>query len=518
MPRIDRPLPPALIVDGDRTPEQRTEAERLLLATVVASSHDAILSKTMAGIITSWNAGAERLYGYTAAEAIGQSVTLIIPPDQPDEFPAIMARLQRGERVDHFETVRQHKDGHRIPISLTVSPLVTTEGTILGASAIARDISERKRLEAERQRQEAALRASEEKYRSLFSSISQGFCLLEVLWTDAGQPRDLRYLEVNPAFEQQTGLTEAAGKTAQELYGGLEADWLQAVAQVALTGDPLRYLDYVAALDRWFDVYFFRLSEPHAHRIAAIFTDVTEQRRRDAEREAFIAALTHDLKSPLTTVQGMAQLLARRAQREAAAPADQLVAGLATIQAATGRMVTMLNELLDVARMQQGQALDLQLADCDLVALSQELVVEQQALTTRHVLQLDTSEPTLVGYWDRPRLERVLRNLLSNAVKYSPAGGAVRVTLQRDAAAGQAVLSVADQGLGIPAAELSSLFHAFRRGSNVTDTIPGSGIGLVSVQQVVEQHGGGVAIRSEEGQGSIVTVRLPLVASATAPA
>src|SRR5947209_4452742 len=139
----------------------------------------------------------------------------------------------------------------------------------------------------------------------------------------------------------------------------------------------------------------------------------------------------------------------------------------------------MFNDLLVVAGTQQGHALDLQLADCDLVGLSRELVAEQQALSAHHALHLDTSETTLVGRWDRPRLERVLRNLLSNAVKYSPAGGAVRVALWRDAATTQAVLSVADQGLGIPAAELPTLFHAFRRGSNVTEQIPGSGIGLV---------------------------------------
>jgi PAS domain S-box-containing protein len=373
MQSADPPPTPGIIVDRDSTPERRIEEERLLLATVVASSHDAILTKTMEGIITSWNAGAERLYGYTAQEAIGQPVTLIIPPDQPDEIPAIMARLQRGERVDHYETVRQHKDGHRIDISLTVSPLVAADGTILGASAVARDISERKRLEVERQRQEAALRASEEKYRSLFNSINQGFCILEVLWSDAGQANDLRYLEVNPAFEHQTGLRDAAGKSAHELYGGLEEGWLRTVAGVALTGEPARHQDYVAALGRWFDVYFFRLSEQQDRRVAAIFTDITERRRREAEREAFIAAMTHDLKSPLATVQGMAQFLARRAQRGESVAPDQLSAGLAPIQAATGRMVTMLNELLDVARSRQGRALDLQLADCDLVALSRSL-------------------------------------------------------------------------------------------------------------------------------------------------
>ncbi len=519
MSAADRPLPSDLFAGQAGDSELRSEAEHLLLATVVASSHDAILTKTMDGTITSWNAAAERLYGYTAAEAIGQPVTLIIPPEQPDEFPAIMARLARGERVDHFETVRRHKDGRRIDISLTVSPLVAADGTILGASAVARDISERKRLEAERQRQDAALRASEEKYRSLFNSISQGFCILEVIWNDAGTADDLRYLEVNPAFEHQTGLSHAAGKTARELYGGLEPSWLATVAGVARTGQPVRHLDHVAALDRWFDVYFFQLyerQELRERRVAAIFTDVTPQVRREAERQAFIAAMTHDLKSPLATIQGMVQLLARRAQRAETVASAQLSGSLATIQTATRRMTTMLNELLDVARIQQGQALDLQLADCDLVALCQEVLTEQQALTTRHALQLESGLPTLVGRWDRSRLERVLRNLVGNAVKYSPAGGTVRVTIQRADSSAEAALTVADEGLGIPASDLPNLFHAFRRGRNVAEQIPGSGIGLVSVQQVVEQHGGSVSVTSVEGKGSTFTVRLPLAPPAPA--
>jgi PAS domain S-box-containing protein len=515
MPIRDRPSTPH-VVDQASTAEQRAEAERLLLATVVASSHDAILTKTLDGTITSWNAGAERLYGYTATEVIGQSVTRIIPPDQPDEFPAIMARLQRGEPVEHYETVRQHKDGHRLAISLTVSPLITADGTILGASAVARDISEQRRLAAERQRQDAMLQASEAKYRSLFTTISQGFCILEPLLDAAGQLRDVRYLDVNPAFTAQTGLADAAGKTAQELYGGLDEGWLRAIAAVAETGETVRYQDHVVALRRWFDVSFFPVPESGPHHVAAIFTDISERMQREAERAAFIAVMTHDLKSPLATVQGMTQLLTRRARRTGTVAPEQLGPGLAAIQTATQRMTALLNELLDVARFQQGHALDLQVADCDLVALCREVLAEQQGLTTQHTLQLDTPEPQLIGRWDRTRLERVLRNLVGNAVKYSPAGGTVRVTLARDGVGSAAVLSVADEGLGIPADALPDLFHAFRRGGNVAEWIPGSGIGLVSVQQVVEQHGGTVTVTSTEGHGSTFTVRLPLAPTPTA--
>src|ERR1700761_194503 len=127
------------------TPADKTkqDLERARLAAVVDSSHDAIVSKTLDGHIQTWNAAAERLFGYSAAEVVGKPITLIIPRELQAEEGQILARLRRGERVDHFETVRLTKAGRRIPVSLTVSPVRNSEGTIIGASKIARDISER---------------------------------------------------------------------------------------------------------------------------------------------------------------------------------------------------------------------------------------------------------------------------------------------------------------------------------------------------------------------------------------
>src|ERR671932_1511022 len=115
------------------------------LAAIIESADDAIISKTLEGIITSWNKGAERIFGYTAEEAVGRPVTMLIPADHPDEEPSILARLRRGERIEHYETVRVRKDGTPINISLTVSPIRDAEGRIVGASKIARDITARKR-------------------------------------------------------------------------------------------------------------------------------------------------------------------------------------------------------------------------------------------------------------------------------------------------------------------------------------------------------------------------------------
>ena len=149
-----------------KLPELKPDETTSLLAAIVDSSDDAIVSKTLEGIITSWNRGAEKVFGYSAAEAIGQPITLIIPPERHGEEANVLAHIRRGEKIDHFETVRQTKDGRTINISLTVSPVRDAQGNIIGASKVARDITERKRAEVERERlmqqEQAARRIAEE--------------------------------------------------------------------------------------------------------------------------------------------------------------------------------------------------------------------------------------------------------------------------------------------------------------------------------------------------------------------
>src|SRR5262249_3407497 len=136
-----------VLVFRDITERRRAEATQTRLAAIVASSDDAIISKTLDGMITSWNQGAEHIYGYTAAEVVGQPIALLVPPDLLDDLPGIMPRLRRGERIDHYETERVTKAGTRLAISLTLSPLVDGAGMVMGASTIARDITARKKAE-----------------------------------------------------------------------------------------------------------------------------------------------------------------------------------------------------------------------------------------------------------------------------------------------------------------------------------------------------------------------------------
>ena len=168
--------------------------------------------------------------------------------------------------------------------------------------------------------------------------------------------------------------------------------------------------------------------------------------------------------------------------------------------------------MLDSTRLEAGQRLELRRDLTDAVALARRVAAEQQATTERHRVRVETALPELTGAWDAVRLGRVLDNLLANAIKYSPAGGDVVVTVAREDRAGAAwaVLAVTDHGLGVPAADLPRIFERFRRAGNVAGRIGGTGIGLASARQLVEQHGGTIAVDSVEGAGSTFTVRLPL--------
>ena len=233
--------------------------------------------------------------------------------------------------------------------------------------------------------------------------------------------------------------------------------------------------------------------------------------RAAAEKEAFLDAVAHDLGNPLTTVKGQAQLLRRRA-RQGRADLATLEMSLAAIEAATDRATRLIGELTDTARLEAQRPLELRQTAIDLVALAEASIAEFQAAATGQQLHLKAGIPEVVGLWDADRLTRVLENLVANAVKYSPAGSTVVVRVDREEAPDGplAVLSIADQGVGIPAADLPHIFERFRRGGNVAGRIAGSGLGLWGSKRIVAQHGGTIAIDSTEGRGTTVTVRLPL--------
>jgi len=262
-----------------------------------------------------------------------------------------------------------------------------------------------------------------------------------------------------------------------------------------------------------------RQYELRDHLLARLRAEAAE---RDAHAEAeqamrtrdqLLASVAHDLKNPLSAIKGYAQLLRRRAARSEVPVSDQITEGLAAIDATVTRAVAQIDELLDLARSQVRQALRLNPTSVDLVALTQSTVGQYRAASPDYQIKVETDLPELIGIWDQARLERVLGNLLTNAIKYSPAGSEVVVRLHVEESRGDAfaVLSVSDQGIGIPTEDLPHVFEPFYRAANAVGQTPGTGLGLAGVRHIVEQHRGAVSVRSQVGAGTTFTIRLPLV-------
>ena len=500
----------------DVTERKQTEATLVRLAGIVESSDDANISTDLKGVITSWNRSAERLFGYSAQEALGRPIAMLIPAERHNDDPGILEQIRCGKTIDHYETVRCRNDGTRLDISLTVSPVIDARGQIVGASRIARDITERRRAEQQ-------LRASEERYRHLYESIDEGFCIIQVVFDAHNTAIDYIFLEVNPSFEKQTGIIGARGQRMRAVAGQHEAHWFELYGQVALTGESRRF-DYPAAeLHRWYEGYAYRVGEPHERTVGILFNDITERKRTEAqlrewnsELEGRVAERTEELTQSHTRLRALVAELnvteQRERQRLAAELHDYLGQLLALNQIKLGQakqqplpppVTKLLNEIkegtskaLTYTRTLISQLIPPVLQEFGLLMALQWLAeqMQQQALTVS--LQVKTQTLTLPE--DQALLLfQSIRELLINCVKHA---GTPEATVTLDVVDGWLTIQVADQGAGFDA-------HAF---ANQKAHSPRSSFGLLSVRERMLALGGRFELDSSPGHGTTATLVLPL--------
>ncbi len=253
---------------------QENEQVLMQYAAIIESSDDAIVGKTLEGHITSWNSGAERMFGYSRTEVLGRLISLLIPQQYRSEEAMLLGQIRNGNTVKHYETLRRCKDGKLIDVSVTLSPIRDHNGNIVGASKIARNISKRKLTEE-------ALRKSEENYRILFESMDEGFCVVEMLYDSNGKPVDYRFVEINPAFEKQTGLQQALGKTICQMVPDHDAHWFELYGDVARTGVAIRFENPATAMQRYYDVFAFRIGGDGSTRVGILFNDISDRKRAE---------------------------------------------------------------------------------------------------------------------------------------------------------------------------------------------------------------------------------------------
>lgn len=367
------------------------------------------------------------------------------------------------------------------------------------------------------------------------SDARQLHFLFEAVWESAADAMALSdpdgiVLAANPAYCDFYGylLEELIGQSFAVIFP--EEQQAEAVEQyhqyfadqVRPDGVEATVRPAGGGMERLVDVRYSFI-EQQGQRVAmlSVIRDITERARlQQTERELlreknnFLLTISHDLKTPLTTIKGHAQVLLRRIARTPALDPTTLAEGLHEIETTTTRMVGMIEGLLDAASMRRGETLPIHCSTVDLAALVRAVVEDQRDAADRHRIVVEVVSP-VTGWWDHARLRRVVENLLSNALKYSPDGGTVLVSIydEQESTRSQAVLRVTDTGIGIPENDREQIFEPFYRATNVGEGALGSGIGLTGVQQIVELHGGAVSVESVEGEGSTFMVRLPIRSS-----
>ncbi len=393
--------------------------------------------------------------------------------------------------------------------------------------AIENSIDRYKLLQAHN-RAAAALAHSEERYRTLFNSIDEGYCIIEMLFDANDQPVDYRFLEVNHSFEKQTGLSEAAGKTILQLIPDLEKCWLQAFGKVALSGEPVRMDNYVQHMNRWFDMYAFRFGDPAKRQLGLIFNNSTERKIMEGQlRDAVIAAQTanhaksdflfnmsHELRTPLNAILGFAQLM----QSATTAPTPAQEQSLMHIVKGGWYLLELINHTLDLAAIEAGK-LSVSLGTVPMDEVLQDCAVNIAPLATERALVVTYPEPNPAHlvHADPIRVKQVLLNLLSNGVKYNRHGGSI--TVRCTLTAGQRLrISVQDTGQGMTPDQLEHLFEPFNRLGQEKLAEVGTGIGLVLCDRLIKLMDGLIGVDSTAGQGSNFWFELPLAFSDAAPA
>ncbi len=534
------PKPPAVAPAGHSA---EMDAGRWLAA-LVDFSEDAIVGKSLYGIITTWNAGATRAFGYTPAEAVGQYINFLALPGEEDEMASLLEAVRQGRSIHHFETTRRHKSGRDVVISLSLFPIFGDDGKIIGIAKIALDITERKaagenheaeelRLRAlsERETTERAAASAERRFWDLIDSAPDAILQvdpsgailvcnraakemfgrtdkeLEAIGIEAVVPEanQARHTDIRETPERMG--KDPGTKPAIDVYG-LHKDGTRFPVSVSFSPQGDGNGPNVTAVIR--DVTESKESEQRVHRLQESYMAELEARRKDAEsanrlKSEFVSSVSHELRTPLHTIIGFSELLAEETKGPLNPKQKKF---LHHIQHDAEHLLTLIDDILDLNRGGAG-ALSLYTASLSLLASVTEAedAIRPHA-KTRSVMIRKGDHLDLRVMADPMRLRQIFYNLLNNAVKFTGAGGEVQV--DAEVVGDMVKIQVSDTGIGIAPKDCPHIFETFyQAGIKGTEPREGTGLGLAICRQLVEMQGGTIWVTSELGKGSQFHFTLP---------
>lgn len=488
----------------DESLQKQREVEQNRLAAIVENSGDAIISKSLEGIILTWNPAAEQIYGYSAAEMIGQPMSLLYPEAIREHEMRLRSRVQNGERITNYETLRLRKDGSQIDISITISPITNRRGDITAFSTVEHDISMRRSLE--RLQLENQLRL-----RNLINNLPLPILQLNL---------EGRVIEANPMAAEigGMGLASVIGKPLETLYEWEEPFYIQHAIALALEGQVTNRDTTIKRADDSITLALMIapvLEEDKVVRYLIVSgMDITQRRqtteamaqftrelaRSNEELQQFAYIASHDLQEPLRAISSYLGLLESRYSQQLDQDAKEFI-GFAVDGAS--RMSKLIKALLTYSRV-QSKPLEAVPVDCQQV-LDKALANLQVAIEDNKAQITHSTMPKVQG--DEAQLTQVLQNLIGNAIKFH-GEEAPKIHVEAKQEGATWVFSVQDNGIGIDNQYLDRIFLIFQRLHNRRD-YEGTGIGLAVCQRIVERHGGRIWVESEVGKGTCFYFTIP---------
>ncbi len=497
----------------DITEHKRLQAYQAHLAALVESSSDAIVGRSLDGVITSWNPAAQALYGYTTEEVLGLPAIACVPPDRLAEFAANVEKVRRGESVKHYETTLLRKDGTPIDVSMTMFPVSDQTGPIMGMAIITQDITELRRARL-------ALQESEARLRSIFETIDDAVWSMDL--------PSLKMFYLSPAAARITGRPlEAFRQNTAQLIDFLHPDDVNQIAEgieaVVIAGS-LNIETRVVRPDgelRWVNVraWLIRDEQGQPLRIEGITSDITDRKlaqkralELDIERERvrllsdFITGSSHDLRTPLSIISSGVYLMARLDDPE------KRQASAERVERQVQFLTTMIDELHQMVTLER-------LSHLDLVPVWLNSCVSDLAAgyspKKPHVTVVCVPAPSPLKIMGDPiYLSQALTHLLDNAVRYSRPDGEVQVrTALRE---GEVIVEVEDRGIGMSPEHLEHIFeHLYKANHARTRTDEGAGLGLALVRRIMDLHQGHITVHSQLEVGTVIALHFPMIAAAS---
>jgi PAS domain S-box-containing protein len=479
-------------------------------ATILQNVSESVIVTDLQGNIIYWNKGATALFGYSAQDMLGNTPAILYPEMEQHQFHADLEHIRAGK--DYMDEWKgQRKDGTAIWVDIKTTLLRTSEGAPIGFIGVAKDITERKRLEEQ-------LRQSRDQLQIILQHVADGITVQErsgalVYANDAGAKLSgFASGQAMLAFDMEALRTHYGERFEMKDEFGQPLSFIDLPAMKALQGQSyaealVNYVDRVTGKSLWSVVKASPIVDEHGQVQFAvnIFSDLTARMELEQRKDEFIGMASHELRTPITVLKGLAQLLKRKLeQQELAEP----VLALSKMETQIDRLTRLVNDLLDVTKIQTGQ-LDSGEERLAVDALISDTVETVQYMSTTHTLTIHGVSGIYIR-GDRDRLGQVFLNLMSNATKYSPSATTVdiHVTSSED----RVIVSVRDYGVGIPQAYQDKLFDRFYRVSDDKyKAFPGLGMGLYIAREIVKRHNGKIWVESAEGKGSTFFVSLPII-------